>query len=92
MIVRKTTGNRRLVDYKDLFKRIEGVETLFRTSWSGEMALSMKGQQIVIGALAVYKQWKIDNNYGNKDTYSTLRREFAKDNKLVALVIDQISK
>jgi RHS repeat-associated protein len=80
----------RISDYGDLFKKVKGVETPYRTSWSGEMEFSMKGQSVVISALATYKQWKIDNNKGNKDTYDKLRDEFIKENKAVALIIDKI--
>jgi len=80
----------RIENYKELFKDVEGVETPYRTSWSEEMQLAMKGQLVVIGALATYKQWKIDHGYGNQDTYTTLRSQFAKDHKLVASVIDMI--
>ncbi|RYE41026.1 MAG: hypothetical protein EOP48_24245, partial [Sphingobacteriales bacterium] len=80
----------RIGDYNNLFKDVQGVETPYRTSWSGEMQASMDGQAIVIGALATYKQWKIDNGYGNQDTYNTLREQFKKDNKGTAFIIDQI--
>jgi hypothetical protein len=80
----------RIDDYKDLSKNVQGVETPFRTSWSGEMELSMAGQSVVISALATYKQWKIDNGYGNQDTYDTLSNQFRKENKAVAAVIDLI--
>jgi RHS repeat-associated protein len=80
----------RIEDYKDLSKDVQGVETPFRTSWSGEMELSMAGQSVVISALATYKQWKIDNGYGNQDTYDTLSDQFRKENKAVAAVIDLI--
>jgi hypothetical protein len=80
----------RIGDYNNIFKKVSGVETPYRTSSSGEMELSMAGQQIVIGALATYKQWKIDNGYGNHHTYDTLRDQFKKDNKATAALIDQI--
>jgi RHS repeat-associated protein len=81
----------RIDDYKDLSKKVEGVETPYRTSWSGEMEFAMKGQSVVISALATYKQWKIDHNYGNKDTYDKLSDKFGKDNALVAAIIDLIN-
>jgi RHS repeat-associated protein len=80
----------RIGDYRDLFKDVTGVETPNRTSWSGEMELAMTGQSVIISALATYKQWKIDNGYGNQVTYDTLRDQFRKDNKAVAFLIDQI--
>ena len=80
----------RIGDYNNIFKKVSGVETPYRTSTSGEMELSMAGQEIAIGALATYKQWKIDNGYGNQHTYDTLRDQFRKDNKATALLIDQI--
>lgn len=82
---------KRIGDYKDLFKKVEGVETPYRTSWSGEMELAMKGQEVVVSALATYKQWKIDNGYGNKETYDKLRDQFREDNGLVAAIIDLIN-
>jgi hypothetical protein len=82
----------RINDYKDIFKDVQGVETPYRTSWSGEMEFSMKGQSIVISTLAIYKQWKIDHNYGNKDTYDKLRDKFRKDNKAASFIIDKIVK
>jgi RHS repeat-associated protein len=81
----------RINDYTNPFKKVEGVETPFRTSWSGEMDMSMEGQLVVIGALATYKQWKIDNGYGNKDTYETLRKDFYKHDALTAAIIDLIN-
>lgn len=81
---------KRIHDYNSIFKDVEGIETPFRTTWSGEMEAAMKGQSILITALAVYKQWKIDHKYGNKDIYKDLRAEFVKDNKATALIIDQI--
>ena len=77
-------------DYRDISKDVEGVETPYRKSWSGEMEFAMAGQSVVITALATYKQWKIDHKYGNKDTYDKLRDQFRKDNKAVSLLIDKI--
>jgi RHS repeat-associated protein len=71
--------------------RVGGVETPFRTSTSGEMAAAANGQLIVIGALVTYKQWKIDNNYTNKDTFNTLRAKFYKYDAITAAVIDLIN-
>ncbi len=50
----------------------------------------MNGQSVAIRALATYKQWKIDRNYGNQHTYDKLRDQFRKDNKAVAFLIDEI--
>ena len=69
---------------------VDGVETPFLTSTSEEMRYTLKGQQAVIGALAAYKQWKLDNGYGNQDTYDKLSDQFRKDNALMAAVIDLI--
>ena len=69
---------------------MKGVETPYRTTWSGEMEFAMKGQSVVISALATYKQWKIDNGYGNQHTYDMLSDQFRKDNKAVAFIIDKI--
>ncbi len=81
----------RLWDYTNPFKKIEGVETPLRTSWSGELELAMAGQLDVITALATYKQWKVDNGYGNKDTYDTLRWQFYRFDALTAALIDIIN-
>lgn len=70
---------------------VDGVETPFRTSTSGEMEASLNGQLIVIGAVATYKKWKIDSKYTNKDTYSKLRDEFKKYDGLIAGIIDLIN-
>jgi hypothetical protein len=67
-----------------------GVDTPFRTSYSTEMDGTLLGQRIVIGALATYKQWKIDNNLGNGDIYSNNREAFAKDHGGTALILDQV--
>lgn len=80
----------RIEDYGNLSKDVKGIETPNRTSWSGEMELSMKGQSIVISALAIYKQWKIDKGYGNQDTFDKLRDQFRKENRGVAFIIDKI--
>jgi RHS repeat-associated protein len=82
----------RLKDYTNPFKDITGVETPFRTSYSVEMDGTMVGQSIVIGALATYKQWKIDNGYGNKDTYDKLRAQFVEDNPGTTDIIDLLIK
>ncbi|HMR85489.1 MAG TPA: RHS repeat-associated core domain-containing protein [Niabella sp.] len=81
----------RINDYTNPFKKVKGVETPYRTSWSLEMDLSMQGQLIVIGALAKYKQWKIDNKYGNNVTFNTLRNDFYKFDALTAAIIDLIN-
>lgn len=81
----------RINDRTNLFKKVEGVEAPSRTSWSGEMDKSMQGQLVVIGALATYKQWKIDNGHGNRDTYETLRKDLYKYDALIAAIIDLIN-
>ncbi len=50
----------------------------------------MKGQSVVISALATYKHWKIDNGYNNPHTYDTLSDQFKKDNKDVAFIVGKI--
>lgn len=82
----------RINDYTNPFKILEGVETPYRTSWSVEMDLSMQGQLIVIGALAAYKQWKIDNGYGINDKYNTLRNDFYDYDAINAATIDLINR
>jgi RHS repeat-associated protein len=82
---------KRINDYNNPFKQLEGAETPYRTSWSVEMDLSMQGQLIVIGALATYKQWKINNGYGNKDTYEFLRSKFYEYDPVTAATIDLIN-
>ena len=79
----------RIVDYNSLFADVKGVETPYRTSWSLEMEGAMQGQLLFISALITYKQWKIDNKYGNKHTYKNLREEFRKENKAAALLLDE---
>jgi len=51
----------------------------------------MDGQVVVINALVIYKQWKIDNEKGNKDTYETLRDDFYKFDPYTAAIIDLIN-
>ena len=51
---------------------LEGIENPYRTTNSGEMKVSMEGQKLVIGALRDYKRWKMDNKYGNNDTFSQI--------------------
>ena len=82
----------RIEDYGNLFKDVKGIETPNRTSWSVEMELAMKGQSIVISAIAIYKQWKIDNGYGNQVTFDKLRDQFRKVNRGVAFIINVINK
>ena len=69
--------------------KVDGVETPYRTSTSGEMLAAASGQRLLINALAVYKQWKIDKGYTNlkKYTYLKLRDEFAKDHSVIDKVI-----
>ena len=71
---------------------LKGVETPYRTSLSGEMHMSMQGQSVAIGALMTYKQWKIDNKKGNKDTYKTLQNDFRKYDPLTAFLIEWLFK
>lgn len=71
---------------------VDGVDIPFRTSTSEEMRYTLKGQQVLIRALAAYKQWKIDKGYGNQVTYTTLSDQFRKDNASTAAVIDLIIK
>ncbi|PQJ16576.1 RHS repeat domain-containing protein [Aureicoccus marinus] len=70
--------------------KVEGIETPYRKTSSREMELSLKGQKIVISALAAYKKWKIDNNYGNDTSFETLGQKFYKDDFLNALIISII--
>jgi RHS repeat-associated protein len=70
---------------------VAGVEIPFRTSSSGEMRVALDGQLIVISALATYKQWKIDNNYTNRDTYIQLRDRFFEYDPITATIIDLIN-
>ena len=70
--------------------QVNGVDTPYRTTTSGEMELSVKGQKTVIGALAAYKKWKIDKGYSNKQSFKTLGQEFYKTDKLNAIIIGLI--
>ena len=67
----------------------EGVDTPVRTTTSTEMEGSLMGQRILINALATYKQWKIDNDLGNKDLYKDNREAFGKDNPVTAEILDR---
>lgn len=55
-----------------------------------EMRIALKGQLIVISALATYKRWKNDNEKTNDDKYETLKEEFRKHHKLAAAIIDKL--
>ena len=66
---------------------LTGVDTPYRTTTSGEMELSIKGQKTVIGALAAYKKWKMDNGYGKDDSFSTLGQKFYESDKINAIII-----
>ncbi|MBK8712541.1 MAG: RHS repeat-associated core domain-containing protein [Niastella sp.] len=81
----------RINDYTNPFKKVEGVETPYRTSWSGEMQLSMEGQGIMINALATYKQWKIDKGVESKK-WDELKGDFLKHDPIVGGVIAAIPK
>jgi YD repeat-containing protein len=79
-----------MLDRLDTFTnggKLEGVDTPYRTSTSGEMELSIKGQKTVIGALAAYKKWKIDNGYDKDDSFNTLGQKFYKADKINAIII-----
>ena len=79
-----------MLDRLDTFTsggQLTGVDTPYRTSTSGEMKLSIKGQKTVIGALAAYKKWKIDNGYGKDDSFGTLGQKFYESDKLNAIII-----
>lgn len=71
-------------------KSLEGTETPVRTSYSTEMDFTLVGQKILIGALAIYKKWKIDNNLGNEVNYKENREAFKKANPKTAIILDQI--
>jgi hypothetical protein len=47
------------------------------------------GQKKLIGALATYKQWKIENNLGNQDLYIKNREAFLKAHTIEAKILDQ---
>lgn len=67
----------------------EGVETPVRTSYSTEMDFTLIGQKVLIGSLATYKQWKIDNTLGNDNKYKDNRKAFGKAHPATALILDQ---
>jgi RHS repeat-associated protein len=69
---------------------VDGVETPWRTSSSGEMENALAGQKLVINSLAIYKKWKIDHKKGNKDKFKDLKEQFAKDQPIVAAIIELI--
>jgi len=73
-------------------EEVTGVETPFRNSVSTEMKLALGGQKFVINALAQYKKWKIDNGYGNNDTFKTIGKEFAKQDFVNGLIIALLSR
>lgn len=66
---------------------LTGVDTPYRTTTSGEMELSIRGQKTVIGALAAYKKWKIDNGYSKDDSFGTLGQKFYEADKINAIII-----
>jgi hypothetical protein len=68
----------------------EGVDTPFRETTSTEMESSSVGQRILINALAIYKQWKIDNNLGNDDKYKDNREAFKKEHSVITKILDQL--
>jgi hypothetical protein len=68
---------------------IEGVETPLRTYYSFENDFTLLGQKKLIGALATYKQWKIENNLGNQDLYIKNREAFLKAHTIEAKILDQ---
>ncbi|WP_350288847.1 DUF6443 domain-containing protein [uncultured Croceitalea sp.] len=73
--------------------KLTGVDTPFSTATTGEMNLSIKGQKLVIGALAAYKKWKIDNNYDNRREHSFeyLGSKFQEEDMLNAIIIGLIN-
>jgi|GEM_PF-4414575 len=71
---------------------VDGVDRPTRTSYSLEMKDAITGQRIVIEALAIYKQWKIDNGKTNDDNYASNRKGFSSSHPATALVLDAISK
>jgi hypothetical protein len=71
-------------------KKIEGVDTPVRTSYSTEADFTLLGQRILINALATYKQWKVNNELGNKDEYKNNRAAFMKAHPVACKIIDQI--
>ena len=72
-----TYKGQRLNPFKEV--NLPGVETPFRTSWSWESGDASDGQLFVISALRDYKAWKIDNNYGSQDTFSTIGGQLKDD-------------
>jgi RHS repeat-associated protein len=65
----------------------EGVDTPVRTTTSLEMEGSLIGQRILINALAIYKQWKIDNKLGNDDKYKDNKEAFGKAHPATSLIL-----
>ena len=88
----------RLIIYKgqrlNPFKKVNvpGVDTPVSTSWSWESGDASDGQMIVISALRDYKKWKIDNNYGNNDTFDTIGSQLKKDNWVVWSIINILTQ
>jgi len=79
--------------YKITGMELEGpndVEKPIRTTDSSEFEATLYGQRILINALATYKQWKVDNNLGNKDLYKDNREAFKKEYSGTALILDEI--
>jgi RHS repeat-associated protein len=67
----------------------DGVDTPVRKHTSLELEGSLIGQRVLINALAIYKQWKVDNKLGNEDKYKDNRDAFAKEHGATALILDQ---
>lgn len=81
-------------DIANPFKKIsvDGIETPFRTSVSGEMQVALEGQITVISALASYKKWKIDNGYtGKTDTFDKLKSTYSDHDSINAAIISILS-
>ncbi|HRO46818.1 RHS repeat-associated core domain-containing protein [Agriterribacter sp.] len=68
----------------------EGIDTPVRTTSSTELEGSLYGQRILINALGIYKQWKVENNKSNDDKYKANREAFGKVHPNTALILDNI--
>ena len=66
----------------------DGVETPVRTTSSTELEGTLAGQRVIINALAIYKQWKIDNKLGNDAKYKDNREAFKKAHSATADILD----
>lgn len=83
---------KRINEYFNPFKSVEGIEESVRKSFSLAAFGTLIGQKIVIGAIASYKEWIIKHGLGNESKYEDNRNAFKEAHTIKAFILDKVQK